>query len=209
MYSCYGVAFQQALRSGTGWFCNEYEIHANGESGVLRTTRSAARGGEVIALWCICRLWMRKNIFKKYLAKIAFECYNTHIHVYRAVRKPRLWLDCMCQRRIIGMLLSLRWKVQNKTASESGKMTRIAIVEDTEEDAAMLSEYCRRYAKENDKEFNIERYSNGFDFMAADKLDYDIIMLDIKMPYMNGLQTAKKIRECNDNVCIIFITNMQ
>ena len=88
-------------------------------------------------------------------------------------------------------------------------MIKIAIVEDSAEDAEMLNGYCCRYAEEKKKQFNIEVYNNGFDFMSADRLDYDIIMLDIKMPYMNGLQTAKKIRELNENVCIIFITSMQ
>ncbi len=88
-------------------------------------------------------------------------------------------------------------------------MIKIAIVEDSEEDAALLSRYCLRYEQEKAKQFHIDRYENGFDFMTADKADYDIILLDIRMPYMNGLQTAKKIRESNENVCIVFITNMQ
>lgn len=88
-------------------------------------------------------------------------------------------------------------------------MIKIAIVEDSEGDAKTLSDYCRRYADEKGKQFDLELFDNGFDFVTSNNLDYDIIMLDIKMPYMNGMQTAQKIREANENVCIIFVTNMQ
>ncbi len=88
-------------------------------------------------------------------------------------------------------------------------MIKIAIVEDSKDDAQTLADYCNRYAQEKDKEFNVKVFHNGYDFISSGKLDYDIIMLDIKMPFMNGLQTAQKIRESNENVCIVFITNMQ
>ena len=88
-------------------------------------------------------------------------------------------------------------------------MTRIAIVEDSPEYAKALNEYCLRYAEEKGKQFHVDVYQNGLDFVSAETGDYDIIMLDIKMPYMNGLQTAQKIRETNANVCIVFITSMQ
>ncbi len=88
-------------------------------------------------------------------------------------------------------------------------MIRIAIIEDTEEDAKTLGAYCDRYAKENGKQFTVEIFHNGLDFVTSSQFDYDIILLDIKMPYMNGLQTAQKIRESNENVVIVFITDMQ
>ncbi len=88
-------------------------------------------------------------------------------------------------------------------------MIKIAIVEDQIKDAEKLRECCDRYAEEKGLSFSIKTCGNGFDFMTSGDLDYDIIMLDIKMPYMNGLQTAKKIRESNENVVIGFITSLQ
>src|ERR671931_2628578 len=35
---------------------------------------------------------------------------------------------------------------------------------------------------------------------------YDLILLDIKMPVLNGFELCKKIRECDKTVQIIFIT---
>lgn len=88
-------------------------------------------------------------------------------------------------------------------------MIKIAIVEDSEEDANTIASFCNKYAEEHDKQLSVEKFNNGFDFITKEKLDYDIIMLDIKMPFMNGMQTAQKIRESNENVCIVFITSMQ
>lgn len=88
-------------------------------------------------------------------------------------------------------------------------MLRIAIVEDDPDDAKTICEYCDRYAKENGKEFSVNVFANGYDFVSKEHFDFDIIMLDVKMPYMNGLETAKKIRETNEHVVIVFITSMQ
>lgn len=88
-------------------------------------------------------------------------------------------------------------------------MIKIAIVEDDLGDTETLSGFCNRYAKEKGVMLSIEAYHNGFDFTTSGNLDYDVIMLDIKMPYMNGLQVAEKIRESNENVVIVFITSMQ
>ena len=88
-------------------------------------------------------------------------------------------------------------------------MIRIAIVEDSAEYSKALCDYCHRYAEEKSRQFHVDVYQNGLDFVSSETGEYDVIMLDIKMPYMNGLQTAQKIRETNEKVCIVFITSMQ
>ena len=87
-------------------------------------------------------------------------------------------------------------------------MIRIAIVEDELDHSKLLSEFCNKYAMENKIDIGIKQFDNGFDFMTGYKPCYDLIFLDIKMPYMNGMQTAHKLREIDNSVCIIFITNM-
>lgn len=38
--------------------------------------------------------------------------------------------------------------------------------------------------------------------------DYDLLLLDVEMPKLNGMDAAEKIRETDEDVVIMFITNM-
>jgi len=48
--------------------------------------------------------------------------------------------------------------------------------------------------------------AESFLFDYAEQKDYDILLLDIEMSSMNGVELAKRIRKENDAVQIIFIT---
>ncbi|MBQ7227952.1 MAG: response regulator transcription factor [Clostridia bacterium] len=47
------------------------------------------------------------------------------------------------------------------------------------------------------------------DFISDYKPIYDVVLMDIEMPMMNGMETARKLREKGDKAPLIFITNMQ
>ena len=85
---------------------------------------------------------------------------------------------------------------------------RIAIVEDEEEDAKKLKEAI--LDTENDINFvsDIAVFNHSVPFIDKYKADYDIIFLDIELPDINGLDLAHKIRELDQSVIIIFVTNM-
>lgn len=44
--------------------------------------------------------------------------------------------------------------------------------------------------------------------MTEYRLIYDIILFDIDMPGTNGIDTARQVRKLDENVTILFITNM-
>lgn len=85
---------------------------------------------------------------------------------------------------------------------------RIAVVEDDEKYMAVLCEFLKRYEKENNKSFAISKFSDGLDILDEYKAEWDVILMDVEMPHLDGMTTAKKIREYDTNVLIIFITNM-
>lgn len=87
-------------------------------------------------------------------------------------------------------------------------MYRIAIVEDCPEDSDLLVEYLTRYEQEQGEGFRIEQFSNGLNFVEDYRPDYDIVLMDIEMPYLDGMATARKLREMDSAVCLIFVTNM-
>ena len=87
-------------------------------------------------------------------------------------------------------------------------MINIAIVEDEDECAAQIGEYVHRFASENSLECSVQRFTNGMDFVSDYRPFFDLVLMDIEMPYMNGMDAAKKLRKLDGDVAIIFITNM-
>lgn len=87
-------------------------------------------------------------------------------------------------------------------------MIKIAIVEDNEDDMLTLKRCLERFEVEKGVEFDITVFGNGIDFLSNYKVCYDIIMMDIAMPVMDGMETARKLREMDEVTQLIFITNL-
>lgn len=87
-------------------------------------------------------------------------------------------------------------------------MIRIAVVEDDKGYAEKLQKYLGKYESESGKKLKIEYFQDGEDIALDYKCNFDIILMDIEMQFMNGMTAAEKIRELDDEVVIIFITNM-
>lgn len=85
---------------------------------------------------------------------------------------------------------------------------RIAIVEDENKAAELLISYIKRYEEEKGMSFEVIRFTNGLSFISDYKADIDIIFMDIEMPHLDGMTTAQKLRELDEQVCLIFVTNM-
>lgn len=54
--------------------------------------------------------------------------------------------------------------------------------------------------------YEIETFMSGSDLCKEDLRQYQVFFLDINMSDMNGLETAKKIREVNEKALLVFIT---
>ncbi|WP_244287823.1 LytR/AlgR family response regulator transcription factor [Lacrimispora celerecrescens] len=90
---------------------------------------------------------------------------------------------------------------------EDKDMIKIAIVEDEMEYVETLRSYLARYEKDNSVSFQIQAFTDGLDIVSDYSASYDIILLDIQMKYLNGMKTAQKIRELDEDVIFIFITS--
>lgn len=84
----------------------------------------------------------------------------------------------------------------------------IAIVEDSPNDAQILSGYLSEYFKNTDKQYTIEIFESSVYFLDKYTPRFDIVFMDIEMPNMNGMETAAKLREVDKEVLLIFVTNM-
>ena len=87
-------------------------------------------------------------------------------------------------------------------------MYHIAIVEDEKEFSHQLQEFLVQYGKEHEMEFQISVFQDGAEILEEYQPKYDVILLDIEMPKVNGMETAEKIRETDEDVVLMFITNM-
>ncbi|SCP98431.1 LytR/AlgR family response regulator transcription factor [Anaerobium acetethylicum] len=87
-------------------------------------------------------------------------------------------------------------------------MIKIAIVEDEESQARLLEEYLNRYAEEKKIQFKIQKFTNAVSLLENYSADYDIIFMDIRMPYMNGMDAAHRLRKLDKTVLLIFMTSL-
>lgn len=87
-------------------------------------------------------------------------------------------------------------------------MFRFAIVEDDDACAEQLQKYLAQYAGENALEIRTDRFYDGLNFAEDYKARWDLIFMDIEMPLLDGMSAARRIREKDDSVLLIFITNM-
>lgn len=87
-------------------------------------------------------------------------------------------------------------------------MLNVAIVEDDDTFAATLENHIRRYVNETHRAMDVDRYRDGMLFLDSFHGQYQIVLLDVVMPHMNGLDVARRLRDRDRDVCLMFITNM-
>ena len=85
---------------------------------------------------------------------------------------------------------------------------RLAIVEDCEGDLTQLIQCLERYEQERHVELRIRSFRSGIELLEDYQPEYDLIFMDIEMPHLNGMETAKKLREADEQVALIFVTRM-
>ena len=85
---------------------------------------------------------------------------------------------------------------------------RVAIVDDSKIDAEYIQSLLKVWARDRQTGVQVQRFisAENFLFHYADDKAWDILLLDIEMGTMDGVTMAKKLRQENDTVEIVFIT---
>lgn len=87
-------------------------------------------------------------------------------------------------------------------------MIRIAIVEDEEKAFDELNEALQLFSKETGAEFAVSAFKDAVAFLDNYQSNYDLVFMDIQMPYLNGMKAAEKLRELDERVALVFVTNL-
>ena len=87
-------------------------------------------------------------------------------------------------------------------------MLRVAIVEDDELYAKQLGTYLQQFEEEYKEPVEITYFTDGDQIVQKYQSQYDIILMDIEMKFVDGMTAAEEIRKMDSEVVIIFITNM-
>lgn len=88
-----------------------------------------------------------------------------------------------------------------------GKLVNIVICENDKNDQEFVKAKVVEILDDLNIEYEIKVYNSGDDLLEGYDKYTDIILLDIQMYGLDGMETARKIREFDDNVEIIFITS--
>ena len=83
---------------------------------------------------------------------------------------------------------------------------RIAICDDQQQCRKQTEEAVRACLKGLD--YGVDLFKDGFEFLQAfRKKPYDLVLLDIEMPQIDGISLAKELRKLHKDVPIVFLTS--
>lgn len=86
---------------------------------------------------------------------------------------------------------------------------KIAIVEDEREHRELIKKYIAEACKSKNIQNQIFEFESGEQFLFENEdLDADVAFLDIQMPGISGVELARKLREDNKNISIVFATGI-
>ncbi len=79
---------------------------------------------------------------------------------------------------------------------------QIAICDDIKEYRSAVRACIKAY----NSSFEVEEYKDGNELLESNK-SFDLLFLDIEMPGMDGMTTAKEFRKRRDDIRIVFLTS--
>lgn len=81
------------------------------------------------------------------------------------------------------------------------KVFKVAVVDDENEILSMIKRFLERTGK-----YSVSTYSNPV--LAVEDIDnsFDVVLMDIMMPQMNGIDALEKILQKNSNQKVIMMT---
>lgn len=87
-------------------------------------------------------------------------------------------------------------------------MLKISIVEDDDATAQTIEHMLQKYFEQSGIDIHISRYADAVRFLDGYDLKTDVVMMDIELPGMNGMEAVKQLRKKDTDVAVLFVTNL-
>lgn len=85
---------------------------------------------------------------------------------------------------------------------------KIAVCDDDTTEILHIHSFIDEYAKRKQIHFEIKEFNSSFELASSSKSDsFDLYLLDILMPVINGIDLAREIRLTNKAADIVFLTS--
>lgn len=84
----------------------------------------------------------------------------------------------------------------------------IAIVDDSDLDAKNLLRYIGAFEDEHHAGLHVQRFSDAKAFLRSDTSRFSLVIMDIDMPGITGMEAAHLLRSVNPAIQIVFMTTM-
>ncbi|MEG0397382.1 MAG: LytTR family DNA-binding domain-containing protein [Oscillospiraceae bacterium] len=85
---------------------------------------------------------------------------------------------------------------------------KIAICDDDDDELIFISSIIDAYKQEQKVPLRCDTFHSATELLAMAKIgEYDLYILDVMMPCVSGMETAKEIRSFDQDTCIIFLTS--
>lgn len=84
----------------------------------------------------------------------------------------------------------------------------IAVVDDSDLDAQNLLRYIDAFKAERSADLHVQRFSDARVFLKSDTSRFSLVIMDIDMPGITGMEAAHLLRSVDPNIQIVFMTTM-
>ncbi len=84
---------------------------------------------------------------------------------------------------------------------------RFGICDDSVGFLNMVYKLCIHFSKNHKLEYSIKKFTSGEELLKYGSRNFDILLLDMRMPGITGLDVGREIRKTNPDVEIIYISS--
>ena len=86
-------------------------------------------------------------------------------------------------------------------------MIKIALVEEDGAIVKQVNRYLNRFIEETKLECTLKEYTNAVDFASDYNPVYDVVIINVKLSNIDGLEVARRLRQCDEEVILLFLTD--